>query len=181
MLVGGQGITSGFRDAISLAWRLSIACSSKGLLNYERLFEGWYLERKQQLDKSLASTVRNGDLVNGKSLTQIFIRNWAPGSSNSFLAGDTGSNEALVAMDQRSTSTHQGCHSCPSSAVATFPLDILHLSKKKCRGAIHRRRNLRRQKDTRPFQLVLLLDHENERHTAAQDLQRIMATLSGQR
>ncbi|KAJ5679876.1 monooxygenase [Penicillium macrosclerotiorum] len=73
---GGQGITSGFRDAVSLAWRLAIACSSSSRLDYESLLEGWYLERKQQLDKSLASTVRNGDMVNGKSLTHAFIRNW---------------------------------------------------------------------------------------------------------
>ncbi|KAJ5762321.1 uncharacterized protein N7511_005703 [Penicillium nucicola] len=72
---GGQGITSGFRDAISLAWRLAIACSSPRV-NYESLFIGWYLERKQQLDKSLASTIRNGDMVNGKSFGQILIRNW---------------------------------------------------------------------------------------------------------
>ncbi|KAJ5365229.1 monooxygenase [Penicillium concentricum] len=72
---GGQGITSGFRDAISLAWRLGIACSSPQL-DYESLFTGWYLERKQQLDKSLGSTIRNGDMVNGKSLLHILIRNW---------------------------------------------------------------------------------------------------------
>lgn len=46
----------------------------------------------------------------------------ASGSSNSFLAGNTGSNEALAAMDRRNTSTHQGCHSCPSSAVAYVSL-----------------------------------------------------------
>ncbi|KAJ5593870.1 monooxygenase [Penicillium hispanicum] len=73
---GGQGIASGFRDAIALAWRLAIACSSGPKLDYEQLFRGWYLERKQQLDKSLATTVRNGEMVNAKSLVHIFIRNW---------------------------------------------------------------------------------------------------------
>ncbi|KAJ5297576.1 monooxygenase [Penicillium antarcticum] len=72
---GGQGITSGFRDAIALAWRLSIACSSPQV-DYESLFTGWYLERKQQLDKSLASTIRNGDMVNGKNLQHTLIRDW---------------------------------------------------------------------------------------------------------
>ncbi|KAJ5918024.1 monooxygenase [Penicillium verhagenii] len=71
---GGQGIASGFRDAISVAWRLAIASSSKQ--SHDRLFKGWYLERKQQLDKSLATTVRNGDMVNGKSPFHIFLRDW---------------------------------------------------------------------------------------------------------
>ncbi|KAJ6114339.1 monooxygenase [Penicillium sp. IBT 16267x] len=73
---GGQGIVSGFRDAISLAWRLAIACSPESKLDHNRLLESWYLERKQQLDRSLATTVRNGDMVNGKGLLQIFLRDW---------------------------------------------------------------------------------------------------------
>ncbi|KAJ5125209.1 monooxygenase [Penicillium atrosanguineum] len=73
---GGQGIASGFRDANALAWRLAIACSSLRI-DYESLFKGWYLERKQQLDASLASTIRNGDMVNGTGLKHTFIRNWA--------------------------------------------------------------------------------------------------------
>lgn len=40
------------------------------------MLTGWYLERKQQLDASLANTVRNGDMVNGKNWTQIFLRSW---------------------------------------------------------------------------------------------------------
>ncbi|KAJ5779825.1 monooxygenase [Penicillium paradoxum] len=72
---GGQGIVSGFRDAISLAWRLAIACSSP-TQNHECLLTGWYLERKQQLDKSLAVTVSNGSMVNGKSVIKNFIRDW---------------------------------------------------------------------------------------------------------
>ncbi|KAJ5707410.1 monooxygenase [Penicillium malachiteum] len=73
---GGQGIASGFRDAISLSWRLAIACSRDSNFDYNRLFEGWYLERKQQLDKSLRVTVRNGDMVNGKGSIPIFVRDW---------------------------------------------------------------------------------------------------------
>ncbi|KAJ5814582.1 monooxygenase [Penicillium riverlandense] len=73
---GGQGIASGFRDAVALAWRLAIACSSSQKLDHERLLAGWYLERKQQLDKSLASTVRNGDMVTGEGLLHILTRDW---------------------------------------------------------------------------------------------------------
>lgn len=43
---GGQGIASGFRDAISVAWRLVLACQmrsdSESRLDYEILLEGWY-------------------------------------------------------------------------------------------------------------------------------------------
>lgn len=74
ILVGGQGIASGFRDAISLAWRLAIACRSD--VDYDQLFKGWYLERKQQLEQSLASTVRNGDMVNSSNRFLISLRDW---------------------------------------------------------------------------------------------------------
>lgn len=74
MIVGGQGIASGFRDAISLAWRLAIACRSD--VDYEQLFTSWYLERKQQLEQSLASTVRNGDMVNSSDPFLISLRDW---------------------------------------------------------------------------------------------------------
>ncbi|KAJ5974815.1 monooxygenase [Penicillium waksmanii] len=75
--VGGQGIASGFRDAIGLAWRLSILCSSNQRLDHSAILTGWYQERKQQLDKSLAATVRNGDMVNTKNVLQGLIRDWA--------------------------------------------------------------------------------------------------------
>jgi hypothetical protein len=74
--VGGQGIASGFRDAVSLAWRLAIACQSNHIVDHEFLLTGWYNERKQQLERSLASTVRNGNMVTSKSPVQILIRNW---------------------------------------------------------------------------------------------------------
>ncbi|CAM1509221.1 Fc.00g029600.m01.CDS01 [Cosmosporella sp. VM-42] len=72
---GGQGIASGFRDAAALSWRLVIACQSAGM-QHEQLLRGWYLERKQQLDKSLAATVRNGDMVNSRNPFAIFVRDW---------------------------------------------------------------------------------------------------------
>lgn len=74
MLVGGQGIASGFRDASGLAWRLAVACKENSK-NYEVLFDGWYRERKQQLEKSLAATVVNGRLcTEGNTWTFAFIK-----------------------------------------------------------------------------------------------------------
>ena len=73
--VGGQGIASGFRDAVALSWRLVLMCQS-ARIDTEQALKGWYSERKQQLESSLASTVRNGDLVNSKNSVKIFMRNW---------------------------------------------------------------------------------------------------------
>ena len=75
LLVGGQGIASGFRDAVALSWRLAIACRSSSLDPAQALL-AWYTERKQQLEASLTSTVRNGDMVNTKSPIKIFVRDW---------------------------------------------------------------------------------------------------------
>ena len=75
VLVGGQGIASGFRDAISVAWRLAIACRP-GFEQHEKLFEAWYGERKQQLERSLAATIVNGNLCNERSMFKITLRNW---------------------------------------------------------------------------------------------------------
>ncbi|KAK5789894.1 hypothetical protein VI817_009017 [Penicillium citrinum] len=74
--VGGQGIASGFRDAIGLAWRLAILCSSTTKLDHESILTAWYQERKQQLDKSLAATVKNGRMVNNPSVIHGYLRNW---------------------------------------------------------------------------------------------------------
>ncbi|KAL4806494.1 hypothetical protein BDV18DRAFT_152025 [Aspergillus unguis] len=74
---GGQGIASGFRDAVGLAWRLAILCSSEQQLDHSSILTAWYQERKQQLDKSLATTVRNGDMVNTKSVLQGLLRDWS--------------------------------------------------------------------------------------------------------
>lgn len=77
---GGQGIASGFRDAASLTWRLVLATrptsSAAATPNYQKLFEGWYSERKQQLDQSLASTIENGSYVTQRNPLKIFIRDW---------------------------------------------------------------------------------------------------------
>ncbi|KAG2179706.1 hypothetical protein INT44_006554 [Umbelopsis vinacea] len=72
---GGQGIASGFRDASGLAWRLSVACRPN-FNSYEMLFKGWYTERKQQLDRSLNTTVTNGRFVTEKNFFKNFIRDW---------------------------------------------------------------------------------------------------------
>ena len=74
--VGGQGIASGFRDAIALSWRLALACRTDSAIDHELLLVGWYTERKQQLEKSLASTVRNGAMVNSRNPIHIFLRDW---------------------------------------------------------------------------------------------------------
>jgi hypothetical protein len=73
--VGGQGIASGFRDAIALSWRLAIACRSINP-NIDGLLSGWHSERKQQLEASLATTVRNGNMVNTKNPVALFLRDW---------------------------------------------------------------------------------------------------------
>jgi hypothetical protein len=46
------------------------------MINHHRLLADWYEERKQQLEKSLAATVRNGAMVNSRNPIQIFIRDW---------------------------------------------------------------------------------------------------------
>ncbi|KAJ6440665.1 oligopeptide transporter [Purpureocillium lavendulum] len=78
---GGQGIASAFRDAMSLVWRLRIAThrlpgSREPGVDYEKLLEGWYSERKQQLEKSLRSTVENGTYVTESNPIKIFVRDW---------------------------------------------------------------------------------------------------------
>ena len=74
--VGGQGIASGFRDAISLSWRLKIAISPS-CADYDCLLRGWYTERKQQLERSLALTIANANYCNEPSRFKAFVRNWA--------------------------------------------------------------------------------------------------------
>jgi hypothetical protein len=75
--VGGQGIASGFRDAVSLAWRLALLCrtQSKDSSFHKQVLKAWYEERKQQLEKSLASTIENGKFVTEGNPLKILIRN----------------------------------------------------------------------------------------------------------
>ncbi|KAL4941279.1 hypothetical protein BDV06DRAFT_229833 [Aspergillus oleicola] len=75
---GGQGIASGFRDAASLAWRLALLCRDDHApprASHERVLRAWYLERKQQLEQSLASTVENGRFVTERNPLAVFLRN----------------------------------------------------------------------------------------------------------
>ncbi|KAI9048859.1 hypothetical protein LZ554_006716 [Drepanopeziza brunnea f. sp. 'monogermtubi'] len=58
---GGQGISSGFRDASGLAWRLALTTRER-TPNHAQILAGWYRERQQQLRVSLARTIRNGSL-----------------------------------------------------------------------------------------------------------------------
>lgn len=78
LLVGGQGIASGFRDAISLAWRLALLCRyhDPELKTHQAVLEKWYEERKQQLDQSLAATIQNGKFVTEGHRALIFLRSW---------------------------------------------------------------------------------------------------------
>ena len=81
---GAQGIASGFRDAISLAWRLRLAtrqgsdsaCYQDTKMDHHKLLEGWYSERKQQLDASLRLTLMNGAVVTESGRLKIFLRDW---------------------------------------------------------------------------------------------------------
>ncbi|KAL5339349.1 hypothetical protein BJX70DRAFT_408079 [Aspergillus crustosus] len=73
---GGQGIASGLRDAASLAWRLALLCRKQNPPapgSHTAILRGWYMERKQQLEKSLASTIQNGRFVTESNPLAIFI------------------------------------------------------------------------------------------------------------
>jgi hypothetical protein len=71
--VGGQGITSGFRDSSALAWRLAIATRNEHL-DHESLLRAWYRERQQQLERSLAVTIENGNFVTEGNPIKVLFR-----------------------------------------------------------------------------------------------------------
>lgn len=79
---GGQGITSGFRDSVALAWRLVLATRPRteagdhAAIPYQLLLDGWLAERKQQLDKSLASTIENGTYLTTAGPIKELVRDW---------------------------------------------------------------------------------------------------------
>lgn len=79
---GGQGITSGFRDSVALAWRLVLATRQRteagdhADMPYQSLLDGWFAERKQQLDKSLASTIENGTYLTTAGPIKELVRDW---------------------------------------------------------------------------------------------------------
>ncbi|KAK4551608.1 hypothetical protein LTR86_011032 [Recurvomyces mirabilis] len=72
---GGQGIASGFRDASALAWRLAHLYREPDS-DHEELLRAWYMERKQQFEHSLASTIRNGEFVTNGDPWKAFLRDW---------------------------------------------------------------------------------------------------------
>lgn len=74
---GGQGIASGFRDAISLAWRLRLMTLGPSSLCHREMLQGWFQERKQQLEASLQSTVENGNYVTEPGLIRASVRDWS--------------------------------------------------------------------------------------------------------
>ena len=73
---GGQGIASGFRDAFALAWRLTLL-HQEPKADHEEILKAWYLERKQQLERSLAATIQNGEYVTERDAFKVFVRDWS--------------------------------------------------------------------------------------------------------
>jgi FAD binding domain len=73
---GGQGIASGFRDAFGLVWRLKLL-HQEPAADHEQILRAWYLERKQQLERSLAATIQNGEYVTERDPLKVFVRDWS--------------------------------------------------------------------------------------------------------
>lgn len=73
---GGQGIVSGFRDSIALAWRLT-HLHREPAADHNRVLAAWYAERKQQLERSLAATIQNGAYVTEGDFIKSQIRDWS--------------------------------------------------------------------------------------------------------
>jgi len=73
---GGQGIASGFRDAWGLAWRLALLHRAPNA-NHVKVLQAFYIEQKQQLERSLAATIRNGEYVTESDPFKAFVRDWS--------------------------------------------------------------------------------------------------------
>jgi hypothetical protein len=58
-----------------LAWRLALLHRNPKA-GHEKILATWYTERKQQLDRSLAATVRNGKYVTESDPFKVFVREW---------------------------------------------------------------------------------------------------------
>jgi 2-polyprenyl-6-methoxyphenol hydroxylase-like FAD-dependent oxidoreductase len=56
----GQGIASGLRDSIALAWRLALITKYPEI-DHDELLTGWYIERKQQVEVCMSMTFRVDD------------------------------------------------------------------------------------------------------------------------
>lgn len=76
LTVGGQGISSGLRDANSLAWRLALLCRPQAEQPppIQTVLTAWCNERKQQLEHSLTTTISNGRFVMESNPVRIFLR-----------------------------------------------------------------------------------------------------------
>ena len=58
-----------------MAWRLALLHRNPKA-DHEKILRAWYTERKQQLDRSLAATVRNGEYVTESDPFKVFVREW---------------------------------------------------------------------------------------------------------
>lgn len=59
-----------------MAWRLALLCRTQPQKSqwHEEVLSGWYEERKQQLERSLAATIANGKFVSESNPLKILIR-----------------------------------------------------------------------------------------------------------
>ncbi|KAH7136222.1 hypothetical protein EDB81DRAFT_901898 [Dactylonectria macrodidyma] len=81
---GAQGIASGLRDTLGLAWRLAILCSphlcTQNPARRDALLQGWSRERRKGVDDSSMLTAGNGDILLSKSYLLAGILNITSGA-----------------------------------------------------------------------------------------------------
>ena len=58
-----------------MAWRLALLYRDPRT-DHEKTLVAWYTERKQQLERSLAATIQNGEYVTESDPVKVFIREW---------------------------------------------------------------------------------------------------------